>query len=297
MLHRRTGMTGRWQDCLWAVMLAFALLMAASAPAATVHVAGSGGEAGDAFLRVLAKELGASYAVSGTADGVPDLVVVLHEGALPEARRPGVPLLVVAPESGRVELGKDESALYWAPSWTDQLRLAQYLFPSLRRVGVLLDDLRHPARIRALREQAKTMGLEVVVKEAAPDYLVRTVAELAGDCDVLIAPADSRAFNRTTIKPVLLAAYRQNRVFIGPTPAVVRAGALAALHVTPEALALEVAERIRHREKSGHWGEPSRISRFEVVTNPQVARSLGIKLPEQELLDKSWRTRGSTPWP
>lgn len=298
MPYNWTGKQGEVKDCVRAVVAFFALLLAVVSSAATVHVAGATGESGEIFLRSLAKELGASHEVAALGSPqVPDVVVALHEGALAEARRSRAPLLVVLPDAGRVELGKEESALYWAPSWTDQLRLAQSIFPSLRRVGLLLDDSRQLPRARALREQAQALNLELVVKEASPEFLVRSVAELAGACEVMIAPADSRLFTRSTIKPVLLAAYRQNRVFIGPTPTVVRAGALASLHVTPEALAEEVADRIRQREKLGHWGAASRVSRFDVATNPQVARSLGVRLPDQEQLTRHWRTREGTPWP
>lgn len=296
MRNMQTRMGEYWYGCLKAVVLLLILLFATKGHAAIVEVIGSGGESGETFLRALAKSLGPSHEVVTEISQKPsDIVIALHEGALQEARRTGAPLLVVLPESGRVELGKNESALYWAPSWIDQLRLAKQIFPSLRRVGLLLDDPRQQTRVLVLREQAKAMGLELVVKEANTDFLVRSVAELAGVCDVIIAPADSRLFTRTTIKPVLLAAYRQNRVFIGPNPAVVRAGALASLYVTPEALAAEVADRIRRQSASGSWGGTSRINRFEVTTNPQVARALGLHLPDADQLTRLLGAEGGAP--
>ncbi len=295
-MQTRTG--GNWYGCLKAAVLLLTLLLSAEGHAATIRVVGSAGEAGETFLRALAKSLGPSHEVVTDGPQKPsDIIIALHEGALEEARRSGVPLLAVLPESGRVELGKNESALYWAPSWTDQLRLAKQIFPSSRRVGLLLDNPRQQARVSALREQAKAMNLELLVKEANSDFLVRGVAELAGACDVIIAPADSRLFTRNTIKPMLLAAYRQNRVFIGPSPAVVRAGALASFYVTPEVLAVEVADRVRRRNASGSWGEISRINRFEVATNPQVARALGLQLPDAEQLTRLLRAEGSIQWP
>lgn len=298
MTYTERGAKRYWRDGLRAVVLIFGLLLTMMAPASTVQVIGVSGSGESTFLSALTQELGASYTVvTAESSAASDIIVVLHEGALQESRRRKLPTLVVLPEPGHVALEKDESALYWAPSWTDQLHLAKMLFPSLRRVGLLLDDPSYLSRARALREQAKAMGVELLVKDSRPEVLVRSVAELAGASDVLMAPADSSAFTRNTIKPVLLAAYRQGRVFIGPTPAVVRAGALAALHVTPEILAENVAERIRRREQDGRWGEASRVSRFNVTTNPQVARSLGIKLLDQEPLSRQWRMREGTPWP
>lgn len=297
-MRQVAGKGAAWHGRMMAVVCLLAFFLSGMPQAATVQVVGSTGTGGDAFLSALSRELGEGHAVTAAGTtGQPDIVIALHEGALPEARRVGGALLVIVAEAGRVELPATEGALYWAPSWTDQLRLAHRIFPSLRRVGLLLDDNRQQARVRSLKDQARQLGLELVVKETDQDQLVKSVAELAGASDVIIAPADSRLFSRHTLKPVLLAAYRQNRVFIGPTAAVVRAGALATLHVTPEILAAEVADRIRRQLKDGSWGAASRVTRFEVATNPQVARSLGLRLPDQEQLTRQWLTEGSTPWP
>lgn len=299
MQRQATGMAMQQRGRLMAIALFAVLLLTGSlAHALTIRVTGASGSGGDAFVSALSRELGPAHRVVMTEDGpAPALVVALHEGALQESRRSGVPLLAVLPESGSADLLTAEGALYWAPSWTDQLRLAHRIFPSLRRVGVLLDNERDLPRARALREQARHLNLEVLIREADPERLVRHVAELATVSDVIIAPADSQLFTRNNLKPVLLAAYRQNRVFIGPTPAVVRAGALASLYVTPEILAAEVAGRIRRWQQDGNWGAASRISRFDVITNPQVARSLGLKLPDIEQLTKQLRAEDSISWP
>lgn len=297
-MRQVAGMMRAAHGRMIAVVGLLAFFLSSSALAATVQVVGGSGSGGDVFQSALARELGEGHAVTVPGSpGQPDVVVALHEGALADARRVGASLLVILPEAGRVELAANEGGLYWAPSWTDQVRLAHRIFPSVRRVGLLLEDGRQQARVRALKEQIRPMGLELVVKETDPELLVKSVAELAGASDVLIAPADSRLFTRHTLKPVLLAAYRQNRVFVGPTPAVVRAGALATLHVTPEILAADVADRIRRFLKEKQWGPPARVTRFEVATNPQVARSLGLKLPDQDQLSRQWLTEESTPWP
>lgn len=273
------------------------LLLSDVAMAVSVRVVGATGVAGELFVAALARELGKGYKVSVSEGAASPVIVALNEASLPEARRLAGPLLAVLPEADHDGLGANEGVLYWAPSWSDQLRLARRIFPSLRRVGILLDSGGQQTRVLALREQLLRYNLELVVKEVDPALLVRNVAELAGSTDVIIAPADSSLFTRDTIKPILMAAYRQQRVFIGPTPAVVRAGALASLHVSPEMLAIEVAERIRRHQKDGRWGAAARVTRFDVTTNPQVARSLGLRLPDPEELTRQWRMEESTPWP
>lgn len=282
-----------------ALLFLLFLLSALSARtyAVPIQVLGASGPSGEAFIAALAQELGPAHEVLRDKAAEAGLVVALHEGELSAGRKLGLPLLLVLPEPDGVTLEVEEAALYWAPSWMDQLRLARRIFPSLRRAGLVLDDAGDLLRARALREQAKPLRIDVQFQVADPELLIRQVAELAASNDILIAPTGSRLFTRDTLKPMLLAAYRQNRVFIGPTPAVVRAGALASLHVSPEVLAAEVAERIRHRLRHGSWGPSSRVSRFDVITNPQVARALGLRLPEADALTRWLQAEDSVPWP
>lgn len=280
-----------------ALLFLLCCLVAARTQAQSVQVLGASGTSGEAFITALARELGPAHEVRRSKDADTSLVVALNESELSAARQSGLPLLVVLPEQGGLAIGENEAALYWAPSWTDQLQLARRIFPSLRRVALLLDESADIPRARALREQAERLNIDVQFRVVDKELLIRQVAELAGSTDILIAPAGSRLFTRDTLKPMLLAAYRQNRVFIGPSPAVVKAGALASLHVTPEALASEVAERIQGRLRKGSWGPSSRITRFDVITNPHVARALGLRLPEADVLTRLLQAEDSVPWP
>lgn len=280
-----------------ALLLLFFCLVTATTYAQSIQVLGASGASGEVFIAALARELGPTHDVRRNREADTSLVVALNESELPAARQSGLPLLLVLPEQGSLTIGEHEAVLYWAPSWTDQLLLARRIFPSLRRAGLLLDESSDVPRARALREQAERLHIDVQYKVVDPALLIRQVAELAASNDILIAPSGSRLFTRDTLKPMLLAAYRQNRVFIGPSPAVVKAGALASLHVTPEALASEVAERVQGYLRKGSWGPSSRITRFDVITNPHVARALGLRLPEADVLTRLLQAEDSVPWP
>jgi len=294
---QRAGTAKQQGYRLMAALMFLLALLTARTYAVPIQVLGASGPSGEAFISALAQELGPSHEVLRDKPADTGLVVALHEGELPAARKLGLPVLLVLPEPNGVSLAAEEAALYWASSWMDQLHLARRIFPSLRRAGLLLDEASDIPRARALREQAEHLRIDVQFRVAEQELLIRQVAELAASNDILIAPTGSRLFTRDNLKPMLLAAYRQNRVFIGPSPAVVRAGALASLHVTPEILAAEVAERIRHRLRKGNWGPSSRVSRFDVITNPQVARALGLRLPEADALTRWLQAKDSVPWP
>lgn len=274
-------------------LLVALLLCAPTVQAATIQLLGAGAGS-EEFVAALRAELGGDHQVL-TETAAPDIVVALHEGVLVEARALAKPRLLLLPAAGP-ELRPDETALYWAPSLSDQLHLALHIMPGLRRVGLLVgaQDL---ARAQALRHAPGHKRIELLVRQAEPAQLVRQVSELAVASDVLLAPVDGQLFSRDNLKPVLLAAYRQNRVFIGPTPAYVRAGALASLYATPLTLAADVAAAVRGQLQHKRWPTPSQVSRFDVITNPQVARALGLRLPDAASLTREIQSQKVTPWP
>ncbi|MDI1300772.1 MAG: hypothetical protein PSX71_02600 [bacterium] len=278
---------------LW--LLLASLLCVSSVQALTVQVLGAAAGS-ESFVTALAARLGEPFRVVTDATAEADMVVALHAGVLPAARAVKKPLLLLLPAAASAELRDGETAVYWAPSLTDQLRLARTIMPGLRRVG-LLAGAQDMARVQALRAAATSPRTELVVRQVEAGLLVRQVAELAALTDVLLAPVNSDLFNHDSLKAVLLAAYRQNRVFIGPSPAYVRAGALASLYATPETLAADVAEAIREHQRHGHWPPPSLVSRFDVITNPQVARALGLSLPDAASLTRLLQSEEAVSWP
>lgn len=263
------------------------------AQALTVQVLGAG-PGSEPFMVALREALGDGHQVTAGA-GPADVVVALHEGVLAEARAQSRPRLLLLPAPGP-GLQPGETALYWAPSLTDQLRLARLIMPGLRRVGLLVSTHDLP-RAQALRSSAQAARIDLLVREAEPALLARQVAELAASADLLLAPVDPGLFSRDSLKPVLLAAYRQNRVFIGPTPAWVRAGSLASLYASPQTLAADVAQAVLAWQQGGRWPAPAGASRFDVITNPQVARSMGLRLPDAESLTRLIQGGKVVVWP
>lgn len=271
---------------------ALLLCVAPLAQALTVRLEGVAAGS-EAFVAALERELDDDSRV--VMSGEADLVVVLHKGALPRARTLVRPRLLLLPNADSAALQADESAIYWAPSLRDQLRLARHILPGLQRVGVLAG----PASLdeaRALRD-ALPAGIELLVRVAEPGHLTRQIAEVAAASDVLLAPVEPDLFNRDNLRPILLAAYRQQRALIGPSPAYVRAGALASLFASPETLAADVARAIAFYRRERRWPTPSLVSRFDVITNPQVARALGIPLPDTPALTRAMLSEKVVVWP
>lgn len=260
----------------------------------TVQLLGASA-ASDEFVQALRDGLGDTYQVVTSAAAEPEFVVVLHEGALAQARAMGKPSLLLLSTPGVTPLQPEETAVYWAPPLGEQLRLAARILPGLRRVGLLV-SAQALARAEALRQPVPPR-VELVIRTSEPATLARQVADLASSADVFVAPVDPLLYSRDNLKPVLMAAYRQNRVFIGPSLAWVRAGALASLHASPDTLATDVTAAIQSYRETGDWPAPALASRFDVITNPQVARALGLRLPDAAALTRAMQSDKGGTWP
>lgn len=224
----------------------------------------------------LARQLG------GGRRGQQTVVVVVDEKHLEAAVSTGAPVLLVTPvpvtrSSTEGELGQ----VLTSPSLARQAKLVRVLLPQVRRAGLLA-----PAGdIARLEEEVRGAGLTVTSRRWDPDQAVRVTGDLLRDADVLLAQPDPTIYNRDYAKALLLTAYRQGKPMIGPSAAFVRAGALASLYATPDAIAGEVVAALSSFERTGRLPPKASVERFQVVVNPQVARSLGVVLPpEAEIL-------------
>lgn len=224
----------------------------------------------------LARQLG------GGRRGQQTVVVVVDEKHLEAAVSTGAPVLLVTPvpvtrSSTEGELGQ----VLTSPSLARQAKLVRVLLPQVRRAGLLASA----GDIARLEEEVRGAGLTVTSRRWDPDQAVRVTGDLLRDADVLLAQPDPTIYNRDYAKALLLTAYRQGKPMIGPSAAFVRAGALASLYATPDAIAGEVVAALSSFERTGRLPPKASVERFQVVVNPQVARSLGVVLPpEAEIL-------------
>lgn len=171
-------------------------------------------------------------------------------------------------------------SLLWSdPPLDRQLRLARYLLPQARRVGVLYAQ-HSQFLIEELRRAAKPMGLEIVA-EAWPDLRdSRPLQTLLQHSDVLLGIDDPQLYNSKTAKNLLLSSYARQMALIGPNAGFVRAGALAST-LSDQNDWLAVLDRLLD-QPPGRWPRALYPDHFSVVGNQQVARALGIEAIDPE---------------
>lgn len=182
--------------------------------------------------------------------------------------------------------------------------------PPERLSAIVLDQpmSRHVALIRAMLPDAGRLGflfsaaslhLEDELREAATNRTLKTNTrristpnELLGALDGILSSSDGLLIlpdpvtaAPTLARPILLSSYRYRKPVFAYSRAYVEAGALAAVFSTPEDIARDLADLLKHWTALPDTLPPARApERFSIATNAQVARALGLNLPTEATL-------------
>ena len=200
-----------------------------------------------------------------------------------------VPVLVVmVPRTSYEELieqksGKDHapsiSAIYLDQPWERQLNFIQAILPTHFRIGILYSD-RSLINMTFLRKEASKRDVKLITKRVlSEDELYSALDELLASSDILLAVPDNMIYNSNNIRNILLSCYRSGIPFVGLSQSYVNAGAIGAVFSSQRQLADQITESIRFFVQSGKFPQPNYSRDFTVSLKPEVARSMGIKLP------------------
>jgi len=175
-------------------------------------------------------------------------------------------------------LGKSRPAyltLLWSdPPMARQLRLARYLLPQARRIGVLYGEHSH-FLLDELRQAARPLGLEIVAQDWPDQRDSRPLQHLLANSDVLLGLDDPELYNSKTAKNLLLSSYGRQMALIGPNAGFVRAGALASTYSDQDDW-LAVLDQLLDQPPA-RWPRSLYPARYGVSGNQQVARALGLE--------------------
>ncbi|MCW8934024.1 MAG: hypothetical protein OQK98_04820 [Gammaproteobacteria bacterium] len=166
-----------------------------------------------------------------------------------------------------------------------QFHLITSLLGENKKTGILLGqytkDLAKPLQDIAVKTSHK-INIEEIENS---DELTSSLKSLSNKSSVLLTLPDPVIYNKSSIRGILLLAYRNKLPIIGFSQAYVRAGAIAAIYSKPE----QISEQINNIstsffmnnnfEKKEHYPHS-----FSVALNKNIARSLGIKLPTSKTI-------------
>ncbi len=166
-------------------------------------------------------------------------------------------------------------SLLWSdPPLPRQLRLIREVMPQARRIGVLYTQ-GSEFLLAELDQAARPLGLEIVPQRWDDTLDSRPLQALLKNSDVLLGLDDPTLYNPRTAKNLLLSSYARQLALIGPNAGFVKAGSLASTY-SDQSDWLAILDDLLDRPPSA-WPGSLYPPRFKVLSNPQVARSLGIE--------------------
>lgn len=175
-----------------------------------------------------------------------------------------------------------------SPKPERQLILASLLLPRLQTVGILYSPP-EAWQTAQWQQAADRQQLRLVAQPVAQQgELLRSLSSLLNTSDVLIGIDDPQIYNADTLKPLLLTSYNRRRVLIGPSAPFIAAGSLSTTYSSPEDMALSTHLLLQEQWQRGAVRYPQH---FSVLSNVQVARSLGLPPPENRTLQELIQSR------
>lgn len=243
------------------------------------------------------------------ANALPQLIVTLGvracleavELALANPALARVPLLAtLLPQASYPVLAakalERQSAVFIDQPAERIVRLLRLALPEYKRVGVLFgpDSLAvRPALARALAARGLTLVEQTLLNGDKGVY--PALRALFEDAELLLAIPDKLVYSPQNMPNILLAAYRQRIPLVSYSAAHVRAGALLALHTAPADTATQIAFAIQQWLVGRKLPPPALADAASVAVNDQVARSLGLSLPNAAALELALKSRGAIP--
>lgn len=156
------------------------------------------------------------------------------------------------------------------------------LFPGIQSVGVLNEATTSlPFDDASLQENSDVKLKQYKLNNSEP--LLQTVRRLLDQNDALLMLPQQTFYNRSNLKGVLLTSYRHRKPVISYSPAHVKSGAMATIYSSPGDIGRHLADVSNDLLVNAEPFKPGfQYARYySVMTNPQVARALGIELPTE----------------
>ena len=165
-----------------------------------------------------------------------------------------------------------------------QFNAMRSVMPALRRIGVLYDPQKTGYLVDEARVLARSMGLELVVKQVNTDKEVPpALRALLSQVEALWLVPDSTVLTEDSLKFVLGTALDLNVPIIGFSSELVRSGALLGLSVSYEDVGRQAGVLARKMLNDQHRPLSPTFppDRLRLALNLKTARYLGITVPPE----------------
>lgn len=180
------------------------------------------------------------------------------------------------------------------PAVERHLDLIRIALPTRQRVGVLWGPSSQRWRV-ALQRAAQERGLQLVEDELQNAELFPALNQVLDAADVFLTLPDNTLYTPTSLNNMLIAAYRRRVPVLGYAAAHVRAGAVLALHTEPHQVGREVTQLALQALTGRRLPAAGPAKLLTVAVNEQVARSLGLGLPDVARLNQAFQRSEAKP--
>jgi len=173
------------------------------------------------------------------------------------------------------------SAIYYDVPLLNQALTGKAIMPRSRRIALLATPKSTHLYSELLSQLPKyNLEAQMFVVNSSSELIPALVRALYYG-DFVLAAQDPSIYNPSTIKHILLTAYRRNIMVIGPSQAYVKAGSLASSYAPYSAVAQALVNALEQWFHEGFLPKPAYPTDFNVQINEQVGRSLNIPLPSE----------------
>lgn len=164
------------------------------------------------------------------------------------------------------------------------IALAVSLSERFRKIGIVTTDRRLPQRFESCRVP-ESLEFNIVLHRA--DDTIAESISIALESDVLLALPDNTIYNSSSVKNILLSAYRKRVPVIGFSPSFTRAGAIASLHSDIAVLADEISTHAYELLSGVTTARELWPEQYSISINKQVSRSLDISIIDKADIRRS----------
>jgi len=164
-----------------------------------------------------------------------------------------------------------------------QFHLITALLGTNKKSGILLGPYTKDLT-STLQKSAIETSQRITIEEIKnTDELTSSLKALSNKSNVLLTLPDPIIYNKSTIRGILLLAYRNKLPIIGFSQAYVKAGAIAAVYSKPEQISKQIGNISNLFFINKNFSQKEYYpEEFSVALNKKIARSLGIKLATNE---------------
>lgn len=200
-------------------------------------------------------------------------------------------LYTLIPKSAAASMRLDEHAANTSVVYLDQpvrrqLNLVKLITSENQVLGVLFGPTTDSSRM-LLEKAARDLAIPLQTESAdVENEIGPALKNLLEHSNIILALPDPLIYNRNTIFNILLSSYHHRIPLIGFSASYVKAGAMLAIHSTPQDIGLQIAEIIRQfvTTAGGNLPDSEYPKYFSIEVNQSVAHSLDINLPDAEEL-------------